>query len=131
MIRTLYCWMLSKEVSSAIFKVFGMTRPGIEPRSPEPLANTLPTRPMSWLLIRVLFLNCSEIQQEISSGSTNNQRFNFFFSLVSYLHRCFYCCHLGLDSMYGNCALIPCGVPDCPFGFWGWEKTCQCHASFV
>ena len=26
--------MLSKEVSSTIFKVFGMTRPGIEPRSP-------------------------------------------------------------------------------------------------
>ena len=26
--------MLSKEVSSTIIKVFGMTRPGIEPRSP-------------------------------------------------------------------------------------------------
>ena len=26
---------------------FGMMRPGIEPRSPEPLANTLPSRPMS------------------------------------------------------------------------------------
>ena len=39
--------MLSKEVSSTIFKVFGLTRPGIEPRSPRPLANTLPTRPMS------------------------------------------------------------------------------------
>ena len=26
-------------VSSTIFKVFGMTRPGIEPRSPGPLAN--------------------------------------------------------------------------------------------
>ena len=35
--------MLSKEVSRTIFKVFGMTRPGIEPRSPGPLANTLPT----------------------------------------------------------------------------------------
>ena len=32
------------------FKVFGMTRPGIEPRSPGPLANTLSTRPMSRLL---------------------------------------------------------------------------------
>ena len=37
--------MLSKEVSSTIFWVFGMTRLGIEPRSPELLANTLPTRP--------------------------------------------------------------------------------------
>ena len=41
--------MLSKEVSSTILKVFGMTRPGIEPRSLGPLANTLPTRPMSRL----------------------------------------------------------------------------------
>ena len=40
--------LLSKEVLRTIFKVFGMTRPGIEPRSPGPLANTLPTRPMSW-----------------------------------------------------------------------------------
>ena len=43
LIRTLYYWVLSKEVSSTIFKVFGMTRPGIEPRSPGLLANTLPT----------------------------------------------------------------------------------------
>ena len=34
--------MLGKGVSSTIFKVFGMTRPGIEPRSPRPLPNTLP-----------------------------------------------------------------------------------------
>ena len=39
--------MLSKEVSSTIFKVFGMTPPGIEHGSPGLLANTLPTRPMS------------------------------------------------------------------------------------
>ena len=38
LIRTLYCWMLSKEVSSTIFWILGMTRPGIEPRSSEPLA---------------------------------------------------------------------------------------------
>ena len=30
-------------LGSTILKVFGMTRPGIEPRSPEPLTNTLPT----------------------------------------------------------------------------------------
>ena len=51
MIRTLYCWVLSKEVSSTILKVFGMTRPGTEPRSPGPLANTLPSRPMSQYLV--------------------------------------------------------------------------------
>ena len=38
--------MLSKEVSSTIFKVFDMTRPGIEPWSPGSLTNTLPTRPI-------------------------------------------------------------------------------------
>ena len=46
LIRILYCWVLSKEVSSTILKVFGMTRPGIEPRSPGPLVNTLPTKPI-------------------------------------------------------------------------------------
>ena len=40
-IRTLYGWMLSKDVSSTIFKVFGMTWPGIEPGSSESLANTI------------------------------------------------------------------------------------------
>ena len=39
-------WVLSKEVSSTISKVFGMTRPEIESRSPGPLANTLHT----WLI---------------------------------------------------------------------------------
>ena len=34
LIRTLYCRVLSKEASSTIFKVFDMTRPGIERRSP-------------------------------------------------------------------------------------------------
>ena len=38
LIRTLYCWVLSKEVSSTIFKVFGMSRPGIKHGSPGPLA---------------------------------------------------------------------------------------------
>ena len=47
LIRALYCWVLIKEVSSTIFKVFGMTWVGIEPRSPGPLANTLSTRPIS------------------------------------------------------------------------------------
>ena len=30
LIRILYRWVLSKEVSSTIFKVFGMTRPGLQ-----------------------------------------------------------------------------------------------------
>ena len=39
--------MLSKAASSTIFWVFGMTRPGTEPRSPGPLVNTLLIRPMA------------------------------------------------------------------------------------
>ena len=35
-VPTLYCWVLSKVVSSTILKVFGMTWPGIEPWSPRP-----------------------------------------------------------------------------------------------
>ena len=35
--------MLNKEISSTIFKDFGMTRLRIKPRSPGPLANTLAT----------------------------------------------------------------------------------------
>ena len=57
LIRTLYCCVLSKEVSSTIFKVFGMTQPGIELRSPGPLANTLPTRPMSQYIIIITWNN--------------------------------------------------------------------------
>ena len=45
--------MLSvKEVSSTILKVFGMTQPEIEPRSPGPLANTLPTWLMSGVMLK-------------------------------------------------------------------------------
>ena len=47
LICALQCWVLSKEVSSTIFKIFGMTQPRIEPRSPGPLANTLHNRSMS------------------------------------------------------------------------------------
>ena len=41
--------MLSKEASSTIFKVFGMTRPEIEPRPPEPLVDTLTIIPIQTL----------------------------------------------------------------------------------
>ena len=50
LIRTLYCRVLSKEVSSTIFKVFGMTQPGIEPRSPGPFANVVLKRDLVILL---------------------------------------------------------------------------------
>ena len=58
--------MLSKEVSSTIFKVFGMTRPGIEPRSPGPMVNTLPTWTMS--VVDVV----TEMKQLISKSMNSN-----------------------------------------------------------
>ena len=59
LICTLYCWVLSKEVSSTIFKVFGMTRPGIEPKSPSPLVNTQTIRPMSQLIIIIIIVDAT------------------------------------------------------------------------
>ena len=38
-------------VLSTIFWVYGMTRPGNEPRSPGQLANILLIRPMAWLTV--------------------------------------------------------------------------------
>ena len=67
LIRTLYCWVLSKKVSSTIFKVFGITWPGIEPRSPGSLANTLLTRPMrKWLIIGGRIANIGYVLTEIN-----------------------------------------------------------------
>ena len=43
LIRTLKYWVIIKVVSSTIFGVFGVTRPEIEPLSPEALTNTWPT----------------------------------------------------------------------------------------
>ena len=40
--------MLSKAASGTIFWIFGMTRPGIEPRPPRSLVNTLLIRPNTW-----------------------------------------------------------------------------------
>ena len=80
LIRTLYCGVLSKEVSSTIFKVFSMTQAGIEPRSPGPLSNTLPTR--SIILskhLQVTILNTNGIKY---SCLTEN-----FFKQIYLMHR--------------------------------------------
>ena len=50
--------MSSKAASSTIFWVFRMTRPGIEPQSPGPLAKTLLIRP-----IRLIYAPCIYISQ--------------------------------------------------------------------
>ena len=53
--------MLSKEVSSSIFLVFGIIiiiiiRPGIEHRSTRPLSNILPIRPIIVIVIIVIMI---------------------------------------------------------------------------
>ena len=45
LIRTFYSLMLNKEVPSTVFKVFGMTQIGIEPRSSGSLAKDLTREP--------------------------------------------------------------------------------------
>ena len=76
--------MLSKEVSSTIFKVFDMTQPEIEPRSPGPLANTVPNWPMSWLKIsqRELIIKKKINKSEISVFS--EKMFNSLEHLTRY-----------------------------------------------
>ena len=54
--------MLSKEASSTIFWVFGMTRPGIEPNSPRAPVNTLTIMPMSGIG-NILFSFTVNVQQ--------------------------------------------------------------------
>ena len=86
MIRTLLCWVLSKEISSTIFCVFGMTVPEIEPWSLWLLLNTLSTRPMGWCsnidfvshltcvngLDKYIFLKCSNLVNKLISSPICN-----------------------------------------------------------
>ena len=65
--------------SSTIFWVFGMTRPRIEPRSPESLANTLTTMPMS----SKQYLSC--IYWPLSTDGSQGQ-FSAEITLVYYTH---------------------------------------------
>ena len=69
--------MLSKVVSSSIFKVFGMTRPGIEPRSPGPLANTLTAGPCltkaSFATVVIVIIIIIIISSSSSSSSSSSK----------------------------------------------------------
>ena len=90
LIHTLYCWVLSKEVSSTIFKVFGMTRPGIVLRSPGPLANTLPTKSpnncMSVAPSQVLWLKCFQLNFEIVGSRTWRGFRELSFAIYLYIY---------------------------------------------
>ena len=59
---------------STIFWFFGMTRPGIEPQSPGPLANTLTTTPIDRKYSLKLILNKDE----------NLTTFFFFIPILNY-----------------------------------------------
>ena len=49
-------WVLEKAASSTIFRVFSMTRPGIEPSYPGHFANTLLIRPMVHVIYHIIFM---------------------------------------------------------------------------
>ena len=97
--------MLSKVVSSTIFKVFGMTRPGIEPRSPGPLANTLTAGPMSRLLMetnpimwrKLLLKNKVIINEEFNMKES--RRYNVSVS-INYLQDIEICYEVSLDPRW-------------------------------
>ena len=67
--------MLSKAASSIIFWVFGMSRPGIEPRSAGPLANTLLIRPMENLELEVNLCHLFKILQQVGSSKFKSNLF--------------------------------------------------------
>ena len=56
------------------FWVFGMTRPGIEPRSPGPLANTLTARPMSGKLLVMRSKSFIKTLNAVISASIDENR---------------------------------------------------------
>ena len=89
--------MLNQEVSSTIFKVSGITWPGIEPRSPGPLANTLPIWPNSQLSPTItLWVSCKGCHQ-IPSHEKNKQT------------------HLLFESVFINMLIFQTGLSDLSF----------------
>ena len=61
--------MLSNAASSTIFWVFGMTQPGIEPRSPGPLANTLLWFGLAYQLLWVIHIYPTPpLEQDMTRG---------------------------------------------------------------
>ena len=87
LIRTLQCWVLSKEVSSTKFQVFGISQPGIEPRSPGALVNTLTIIPVC---VCVCVCVCSLIPNSFlwrlcfisPKGSVSSYRLTFFLVII-------------------------------------------------
>ena len=110
--------MLSKVVSSSIFKVFGMTRPGIEPRSPGPLANTLTAGPM--LLVLCLYTSSKQLAYKIGIWLWN--LYSVFFHQTSKFP------YLPTKSKRSNpIGVIARSTKNVMFHF----RSCQCPISFL
>ena len=82
MICTLYCWVLRQAALSTIFWVFSMTQPGIETRSPEPLANTLLIRSIVRYFIKSLFSSNPKISGFHHSSENIIQSKRILFSII-------------------------------------------------
>ena len=91
LIRTLYCRVLSKEVSSTIFKVFGMTWPGIETKSPnEPVLKVLILQiqvHLRVIRINVYSLDLQKWNLTIRYSLLSYPKLSFFLSVVRFLCR--------------------------------------------
>ena len=83
--------MLFKEVLVRIFHIFGMTRPGIEPASPGPLANSLLANEPIYLLIpnNVVF----HLQWQILQSAFNICQHGQFYFLYTFLIGLPYLCN--------------------------------------
>ena len=69
----IYLWgswiLLSQEVSSTIFWVFGLNRPGIEPRCPGPFVNTLTIMPISDIMSLLEILGAMSLLEILGTMS--------------------------------------------------------------
>ena len=83
LILTLLCWELSKATLSTSFWIFGITRPGTEPRSPGPLENTLTIM----LIARYHVVVCKLYSNTVSCSSSPMMTSYWFFSPVFFFFR--------------------------------------------
>ena len=81
LIYTLYSWVLSKAVSSSIFKVIGMTLLRIEPWSPGPLVHVKMKYFMSWNMYTEYVTEKEEKNSFIKVWYHKKSRYNLCFLL--------------------------------------------------
>ena len=104
LICTLYCWVLSKEVSSTIFIVFGMMQTGIETRSPRPLANTLRT----CSIIHIFYKLKSYLKLLFHFNSNNGILFQFTHVFLSFFAFFWFYWHINYCGLLNPKAVLVC-----------------------